>query len=87
MLAHADSDPVFILGSPRSGPTLLRSLFDGHPDLNVIPFETEYFLSIQHKADALPAGQRAEFVLRRFLANAARSMHLQRPMILGLTTA
>ncbi len=32
--------PIFILGSHKSGTSLLRSLLDGHPDLFVIPFET-----------------------------------------------
>ncbi|MGA1778589.1 MAG: sulfotransferase [Schleiferiaceae bacterium] len=34
--------PIFILGSHKSGTSLLRSLLDGHPDLFVIPFETHF---------------------------------------------
>ena len=36
-------NPVFILGAHKSGTSLLRSLFDGHPDLYVVPFETHIF--------------------------------------------
>jgi hypothetical protein len=35
--------PIFILGAHKSGSSLLRSLFDGHPDLFVLPFETHVF--------------------------------------------
>ena len=31
---------TFIVGHPRSGTSLLRSLLDGHPELTVLPFET-----------------------------------------------
>lgn len=34
--------PVFVVGMPRSGTTLLSSLLDAHPDLAVAP-ETHYF--------------------------------------------
>ena len=36
-------DPVFLTGFPKSGTTLLLSLLDGHPDLNVFPKETLFF--------------------------------------------
>ncbi len=35
--------PIFLCGAHKSGSSLLRSLFDGHPDLYAIPFETHYF--------------------------------------------
>lgn len=35
--------PVFILGSHKSGTTLMRSLLDGHSDLSVLPFEAHVF--------------------------------------------
>lgn len=35
--------PVFILGSHKSGSSLLRSLLDGHPSLFVVPAETHFF--------------------------------------------
>lgn len=38
--------PVFILGSHKSGTSLLRSLLDGHPELYVIPFETHFMASL-----------------------------------------
>ena len=36
-------NPIFILGPHKSGTSLLRSLFDGHPDLFVIPTECHFF--------------------------------------------
>ena len=38
--------PVFILGSHKSGTSLLRSLLDSHPELYVIPFETHFMASL-----------------------------------------
>jgi hypothetical protein len=35
--------PIFITGLHKSGTTLLRSLLDGHPELQVIPFESHFF--------------------------------------------
>lgn len=35
--------PIFILGSHKSGSSLLRSLLDSHPDLYVVPTEVHYF--------------------------------------------
>ncbi|MGD8487298.1 MAG: sulfotransferase, partial [Chloroflexota bacterium] len=32
--AHDDAPPVFIIGSPRSGTTLLRLLLDAHPRIS-----------------------------------------------------
>jgi hypothetical protein len=34
--------PIFLLGAHKSGTSLLRSLFDGHPDLFVMPFEAHF---------------------------------------------
>jgi hypothetical protein len=36
-------NPIFILGAHKSGTSLLRSLFDGHPALFSIPLETHIF--------------------------------------------
>lgn len=35
--------PVFILGNPKSGTSLVQSLLDGHPQLYVIPVELQFF--------------------------------------------
>ena len=40
------NDLIFILGSPKSGTTLLQSLFNGHSQLFVMPLELCFF---QHK--------------------------------------
>lgn len=35
--------PIFILGCHKSGTSLMRSLLDNHPSLNVLPKETHFF--------------------------------------------
>lgn len=37
------SNPIFIIAPNKSGGSLLRALFDGHPDLFVIPIECHFF--------------------------------------------
>lgn len=44
-------NPIFILGSHKSGSSLLRSLLDGHPELFVIPTEIHYFQYTGHWVD------------------------------------
>jgi hypothetical protein len=43
--------PVFLLGSHKSGSSLLRSLLDGHPQLAVLPKETHLFQFTNHWVD------------------------------------
>lgn len=43
--------PVFLLGSHKSGSSLLRSLLDGHPALAVLPKETHLFQFTNHWVD------------------------------------
>ena len=43
--------PIFILGSHKSGSSLIRSLLDNHPQLFVIPTETHYFQYTGHWVD------------------------------------
>lgn len=46
-----DPPPVFLLGSHKSGSSLLRSLLDGHPSLAVLPKETHLFQFTNHWVD------------------------------------
>ncbi len=43
-------DPIFIVGSPRSGTTLLQCMLSAHPELYSLP-ETHYFCSILPEAN------------------------------------
>jgi protein-tyrosine sulfotransferase len=43
--------PIFLLGSHKSGTSLLRSLLDGHEQLVVFPKETDFFQSTGHWVD------------------------------------
>ncbi|MEI7035759.1 sulfotransferase [Fulvimonas yonginensis] len=49
--AVVDPPPVFLLGSHKSGSSLLRSLLDGHPQLAVLPKETHLFQFTNHWVD------------------------------------
>jgi len=46
-----NNQPIFILGAHKSGTSLLRSIFDGHPDLFVIPIESHYFQNRKYWVD------------------------------------
>jgi hypothetical protein len=50
-LAMGLKEPIFIIGSHKSGSSLLRSLLDGHPDLYVVPTEIHYFQYTGHWVD------------------------------------
>lgn len=43
--------PIFILGSHKSGTSLLRSLFDGHQQLFTTPIETHFFQLMKYWID------------------------------------
>lgn len=47
--------PVFLVGCPRSGTTLLQRLLDAHPDLAIAP-ETHYVRRIWKRRRELPGG-------------------------------
>jgi hypothetical protein len=57
------SSPVFICGHPKSGTSLILTLFDSHPELVVYPEETHYFrrflprLHSSSKEDVLTLGE------------------------------
>ncbi|MCB0032008.1 MAG: sulfotransferase, partial [Anaerolineales bacterium] len=42
-IGRESEKPIFLLGAHKSGTTLLRSLFDAHPDLFVVPKEIHFF--------------------------------------------
>lgn len=43
MKGDGNPAPIFVVGNPKSGTTLLQALLDGHPDLYVIPVEIQFF--------------------------------------------
>lgn len=43
--------PIFILGAHKSGTSLLRSIFDGHPNIFAIPIEAHFFQILQYWID------------------------------------
>lgn len=55
-----NDEPIFLLGAHKSGTTLLRGVFDGHPDLFVLPFESHYFQNMCYWVDYNLRRQRPE---------------------------
>ncbi len=49
------SPPVFLVGFPRSGTTLLDQILDSHPDVQVLE-EVPVLLPVRHEVEAAPAG-------------------------------
>jgi hypothetical protein len=43
--------PIFVLGAHKSGTSLLRSLFDGHPALFAVPIESHFFQNLEYWID------------------------------------
>ena len=53
--------PVFIIGAPRSGTTLMRSIVDAHPQLFCPPWETGIFVRLEQMLNGdLPTIMRTE---------------------------
>jgi hypothetical protein len=69
--------PIFILGSHKSGTSLLRSLFDGHPNIFAIPVETHFFqlmtywVTYAFSKRILPA----DLSMEHFIENAIGAIH------------
>jgi len=52
------SNPLFVLGYPKSGTSLLMGIFDNHPQLIVIPEETDFFNVVYARAKMLSTDSR-----------------------------
>jgi len=46
-----NQEPIFLMGAHKSGTSLLRSLFDGHSQLFVIPIEAHFFEHLGYWVD------------------------------------
>src|SRR5690242_15426457 len=70
--SQGERQPVFLLGSHKSGSSLLRSLLDGHPELAVLPKETHLFQFTDHwvnyrRRRNLPHGLEGNELVERML--------------------
>ena len=70
-LGHAS----FIIGTGRCGSTLLRSLFDSHPDLILWPFEFSYYTLFQNYACSKVEVFRVSDLLRYFTKKELYQLH------------
>lgn len=78
--------PVFILGSHKSGTSLVRSLLQGAPDLFVVPLETHFFQFTGFWVDyALRRSPPRSLTFDEALA--AMRAHLQRSNTIASTTS
>lgn len=67
MTAHASRPPIFIVGAPRSGTTLLRDLLRSHPAISITP--ESHFIPRFHAAWGDPRSDRqARALARRILS-------------------
>ena len=66
--------PIFILGAHKSGTSLLRSLFDGHTDLFVIPKETHLFEMTGYWVDYQLRRKQPQTMTPKKIVNAFTSM-------------
>jgi len=67
-------DPIFLLGSHKSGTSLLRSLLDGCPDCFAVPVETHFFQFMGYWVDypfrrALPAALTVDQMIDNLMAH------------------
>ena len=68
-----NQQPVFILGAHKSGTSLIRSIFDGHSQLYVIPVETHFFQNMKYWVDNEYRYQRPQPLDKQSLADSFRS--------------
>src|SRR5690349_5530581 len=47
------NSPVFIIGHPKSGTSLLTAMLDSHPQLMVLPEESDFYSLINGTIDVL----------------------------------
>lgn len=59
--------PIFILGHPKSGTTLLNSILDNHPELINIPEETQFFRYIYPRIQKFYYKLSPKFIKRRII--------------------
>lgn len=57
-MASLRESPIFICGHPKAGTSLLRAVFDSHPQLIVYPEETVFFRRFLPQAQGLDGGAR-----------------------------
>jgi hypothetical protein len=78
-LAH----PVFVLGVPRSGTSLLRNLLDGHRELAVLPTEGNLLTQFRRPLRRKPYPERVAFLGRTWLARLVHGTNLPPYWLLG----
>ncbi len=75
--------PVFVLGVPRSGTSLLQNLLDGHPSLAVLPTEGDLLTRFRRQLRLKPYAERVEFLGRTWIARLTHGSNLPPFWLLG----
>jgi hypothetical protein len=81
------ASPVFVMGAPRSGTTLLRNLLDGHPALSVLPCEGNLLTQFQARLRRMTRSERVAFLGRAWIARLVHSDGVPPYWLLGRAAA
>lgn len=79
------ASPVFVMGAPRSGTTLLRNLLDGHPALSVLPCEGNLLTQFRARLRRMTLCERVAFLGRTWIARLVHSDGVPPYWLLGRT--
>lgn len=79
-------NPVFICGTPRSGTTMLHDLFDGHPNLCVLPSEGNFYNFLNPKLTDSKADEKLLLTVKEWLLKFVIQLGQEPYWILGRST-
>lgn len=61
--------PIFVCGPPRSGTTMIRDIFDDHPQICALPGEARLFTNLMPQLKKLEPDKKIPFLIDIWLRN------------------